>query len=128
MIILYELSWSHYCEKVRLALDYMQLPWRAVSIDAFKKEPLRARPRPTQLPSYTVPAILDEATNTYVMDSTPILSYLAESYPEAPQLFPGSSVQRAEVDAALLALDSQLGILARRFAYTQMILECPALL
>jgi hypothetical protein len=26
MIILYELAWSHYCEKVRLALDYMQLP------------------------------------------------------------------------------------------------------
>lgn len=128
MIILYELSWSHYCEKVRLALDYMQLPWRAVSIDAFKKEPLRARPRPTQLPSYTVPAILDEATNTYVMDSTPILRYLAESYPEAPRLFPGGPAQRAEVDAALLALDSQLGILARRFAYTQMILECPALL
>ena len=44
MIILYELSWSHYCEKVRLALDYMQLPWRAVSIDAFKKEPVLSFP------------------------------------------------------------------------------------
>ncbi len=128
MIILYELSWSHYCEKVRLALDHMQIPWRAVSIDAFAKEPLRGRPRPTQLPSHTVPAILDERTNTYVMDSTPILRYLAQQYPDAPKLFPGDAANRAEVDAMLLALDSQLGILARRFAYTQVILECPALL
>jgi glutathione S-transferase len=104
MILLYELAWSHYCEKVRLALDYMQLPWRAVSIDAFEKQPLRGRPRPTQLPSRTVPAILDEATNAYVMDSTPILRYLAERYPEAPQLFPGDAAQRAAVDAQLLAI------------------------
>jgi glutathione S-transferase len=82
MIILYELSWSHYCEKVRLALDHMHLPWRAESIDAFAKAPLRARSRPAQLPSYTVPAILDDATNAYVMDSTPILRYLAETYPK----------------------------------------------
>ena len=128
MITLYELAWSHYCEKVRLSLDYMQLPWRAVSIDAFKKEPLRAHPRASQLPSYTVPAILDEATNAFVMDSTPILRYLAETYPESPQLFPGDAANRAAVDATLLALDSQLGLLARRFAYTQMILECPAFL
>jgi len=128
MIILYELAWSHYCEKVRLALDYMQLPWRAVSIDAFEKQPLRGRPCPTQLPSRTVPAILDEATNAYVMDSTPILRYLAERYPQAPPLFPGDAAQRAAVDALLLTLDSQLGILARRFAYTQVILECPTLL
>jgi glutathione S-transferase len=128
MITLYELHWSHYCEKVRLALDYMQLPWRAVGIDAFRKEPLRSRPRPTQLPSYTVPAIVDESTGAYVMDSTPILRYLAENYPQAPQLFPGDAAQRAEVDALLLALDSQLGILARRFAYTQVILECPTFL
>jgi glutathione S-transferase len=128
MIILYELSWSHYCEKVRLALDYMQIPWRAVSIDAFAKEPLRSHARPAQLPSYTVPAILDESTNAFVMDSTPILRYLAEQYPHAPQLFPRDPAERAEVDAMLLALDSQLGILARRFAYTQVILECPEFL
>jgi glutathione S-transferase len=128
MIVLYELSWSHYCEKVRLALDHMQLPWRAVSIDAFEKAPLRARPRPAQLPSYTVPAIVDERTNAFVMDSTPILHYLAESYPQAPRLFPSDTSERAEVDALLVTLDSKLGILARRFAYTQVILECPELL
>ncbi len=128
MITLYELTWSHYCEKVRLALDYMQLPWRAVSIDAFRKEPLRALPRPAHLPSYTVPAIADARTQAYVMDSTPILRYLAEQYPDGPKLFPGDAANRAAVDAMLLDLDSRLGILARRFAYTQLILECPAFL
>ena len=75
-----------------------------------------------------MPAITDSRTDAYVMDSTPILRYLAEAYPEAPQLFPGDAAHRAEVDAMLLDLDSRLGILARRFAYTQVILECPTLL
>jgi glutathione S-transferase len=128
MITLYELSWSHYCEKVRLALDYMQLPWRAVSIDAFSKAPLRSLPRPAHMPTFTVPAIRDDRTEAYVMDSTPILRYLAEAYPDAPKLFPGDAANRAAVDAMLLDLDSRLGILARRFGYTQLILECPAFL
>jgi len=128
MITLYELSWSHYCEKVRLALDYMRLPWQAVSIDAFTKAPLRAHPRPAHMPSVTVPAISDARTGAYVMDSTPILRYLADNYPDAPPLFPADAAGRAAVDAMLIELDSRLGILARRFAYTQIILECPAFL
>ena len=128
MITLYELSWSHYCEKVRLALDHMGLPWKAVSIDAFAKAPLRAQPRPAHMPSVTVPAISDAGTGAYVMDSTPILRYLADTYPDAPRLFPADAAGRAAVDAMLIELDSRLGILARRFAYTQVILECPELL
>jgi hypothetical protein len=27
MITLFELHWSHYCEKIRLTVDYMGLPW-----------------------------------------------------------------------------------------------------
>lgn len=27
MITLFELHWSYYCEKFRLTLDYMGLPW-----------------------------------------------------------------------------------------------------
>ncbi len=128
MITLYELHWSHYCEKVRFALNYMGLAWRAVSIDAFRKNELRAHPLPSHLPYYTVPAIHDALTDTFVMDSTPILRYLAEAYPSAPKLFSGDSENRTAVDTKLLEFDSMLGILARRFAYTQVILECPGLL
>jgi glutathione S-transferase len=44
MSTLDELHWSHYCEKVRLALNYMGLAWRAVEIDAFRKDQLRTQP------------------------------------------------------------------------------------
>lgn len=128
MITLYELHWSHYCEKVRLALDYMRLTWRSVAIDAFRKRELQAHPLPGQLPNCTVPAIHDSRTDAFVMDSTPILRYLAHTYPAAPKLFPGDAANRAAIDAALLEFDSRLGLPARRFGYTQVILECPLLL
>jgi glutathione S-transferase len=128
MITLYELHWSHYCEKVRLALRYMRLDWDAVPIDAFRKTELRAHPLPAHLPNPTVPAIHDALTGTFVMDSTPILRYLADKYPDAPQLFPGGAENRAAIDSKLLEFDSSLSLPARRFAYTQVILECPGLL
>lgn len=128
MITLYELHWSHYCEKVRLALGYMGLPWRAVAIDAFRKEECRSHRLAEHLPCYTVPAIHDAATGAFVMDSTPILRYLADAYPGAPQLFPGDGGNRAAIDARLLEFDSRLGLTARRLAHTQVILECPGLL
>ena len=128
MITLYELQWSHYCEKIRLALNYMGLPWRAVSIDAFSKRELRDHPLPGHLPNYTVPAIHDAASGAFIMDSTPILRYLARAYPDAPLLFPGDAATREAIDAKLLEFDSQLSLPARRFGYTQVILECPSLL
>ncbi|GBL44392.1 hypothetical protein SFMTTN_0187 [Sulfuriferula multivorans] len=71
MITLYELHWSHYCEKIRLTLHYMGLEWRMVGIDAFSKRQLREHPLPSYLPSHTVPAIHDARTGRFVMDSTP---------------------------------------------------------
>jgi glutathione S-transferase len=128
MITLYELHWSHYCEKIRLALDYMQLPWQMVGIHAFSKKEMCMHPLPAQLPNYTVPAIWDERTQTFVMDSTPILRYLEQAYPDAPTLFPGGAAHRAAIDAQLLEFDTSLSIPARRFGYSQMIFECPDLL
>lgn len=128
MITLYELHWSHYCEKIRLALNYIGLPWQAVGIDAFGKDPLISQPLPEGLPVHTVPAIHDAATDRFVMDSTPILHYLAAQYPDAPALFPANPLERAEVERLLLEFDSRLGITMRRLGYTQVILECPDLL
>lgn len=126
MITLYELHWSHYCEKVRLALNYMGLPWQAVGISPFSKRELQDQPIPPQLPNRTVPAIRDG--EHFVFDSTPILRHLAARYPEAPALFPGDAAARAEIDALLLDFDTLLGLPARRLGYTQVILECPDLL
>ncbi len=132
MITLYELRWSHYCEKVRLALGYMGLPWRAVSINAFGKKELQAHPRPAHLPNATVPAIWDDSTGQFVMDSTPILRYLAETYPHsspgASALFGHDAATRAAIDAQLVEFDTHLGLPARRVGYSQVIFECPAAL
>ncbi len=125
MITLYELHWSHYCEKIRLALDYMQLPWQMVGIHAFSKKEMRMHPLPAQLPSYTVPAIWDDHTQRFVMDSTPILRYLEQAYPHAPGLFVGDAANRAAIDAQLLEFDTLLSLPARRFGYSQIIFECP---
>jgi glutathione S-transferase len=128
MITLYELHWSHYCEKIRLALDYMQLPWQMVGIHPFSKKEMRMHPLPAHLSSYTVPAILDNSTGAFVMDSTPILRYLANTYPGAPALFPGDAANRAAIDAQLIEFDTMLSLPARRFGYSQLIFERPDVL
>jgi len=128
MITLYELHWSHFCEKIRMALNYMGLPWQMEGIDAFKKIQLRQHPLPPHLTRYTVPAIFDDQANQFVMDSTPILRYLAAQYPQAPQLFPGDQANREAIDAQIIEFDTMIGLPVRRFAYTQMILECPSVL
>lgn len=128
MITLFELHWSHYCEKIRLVLDVSGLPWKTVGIDAFTKREMAGYPIPAHLPNRTVPAILDEATGEFVMDSTPIVRYLARTYPQVAKLFPGDESNRAEIDQRLVEFDSVLGIGARRFGYIQVILECPELL
>ncbi len=128
MITLYELHWSHYCEKIRLAMDYMGLSWCVKGINAFTKTELQSHPRPAHLPNFTVPAIWDDRTNCFVMDSTPVLRYLDRAYPDARKLFPGNADNRAAIDAKLLEFDTMLGLLARRFGYSQVILECPDVL
>ncbi len=126
MITLYQFHWSHYCEKVRLALNFMGLSWQAVDVDPFNKTALHQFPLPDQLPAYTVPAIKDSNSEQFTMDSTPVLRYLAKAYPDAPKLFPGDSANQVAVDARLIEFDSKIGIPARRLAYTQLILENPA--
>jgi glutathione S-transferase len=128
MITLYELHWSHYCEKIRLALAWTGLPWRMVDINAFTKTELKPFPLPDYLPNHVVPAIHDDRNGHFVMDSTPVMRYLVETYPQAQKLYPGDPANRVAIDAQMLEFDSQLGIAARRFAYSQVIFECPALL
>lgn len=80
MIELYQFEASHYCEKVRLVLDYKQLPYKTVEVT----------PGVGQVDLYRlsgqrqVPVIKDGAQ--VVADSTAIALYLDETYPELPVL------------------------------------------
>jgi glutathione S-transferase len=122
MITLYELHSSHYCEKIRWALDYKKLPWKKVDINAFTKKEMLAYPCP-QL----VPLIYDDKKNIALSDSTPILRYLDEHY-HIPAIFPEVSAEKNAVYQFMIELDSCLGVPARRLAYAQIILENPRIL
>ncbi|MGC1547754.1 MAG: glutathione S-transferase family protein [Rhodanobacter sp.] len=122
MIDLYKLHWSHYVEKVRWALDFKRLPWRGIDIVAFTKKEMQ-RFNCAQ----TVPLILDTATGVAISDSSPIIRYLDETYPEHA-LLPADPAEREAVWQWMLRLDSTLGLHARRLGYTQVIMECPKIL
>jgi glutathione S-transferase len=119
MIELYKLNWSHYVEKVRWAMDFKQLPWRGIEVVAFiKKELQRFDCAPT------FPLIHDTDTGVATSDSSPIIRYLDETYPQRP-LLPADPVLREEAWQWMLRLDSTLGLHGRRLGYTQVIMECP---
>jgi glutathione S-transferase len=122
VIDLYKLHWSHYVEKVRWALDFKRLPWRGIDIVAFTKKEMR-RFNCAQ----TVPLIHDTATGVAISDSSPIIRYLDETYPEHA-LLPDDLTEREAVWQWMLQLDSTLGLHARRLGYTQVIMECPNIL
>ncbi|AIF46882.1 glutathione S-transferase family protein [Dyella japonica] len=122
MIELYQLRWSHYVEKVRWALDYKGLPWKAIDVVAYKKEEMRRFSC-----AQTVPLIHDTDTGTAISDSSPIIRYLDETYPERP-LLSEDPAEREEAWQWMLRLDSTLGLFARRLGYTQLIMECPQVL
>ncbi len=122
MIELYKLQWSHYVEKVRWALDFKQLEWRGIDIVAFTKKEMQCFPC-----AQTVPLIHDTDTGVAISDSSPIIRYLDETYPEHA-LFPADPDEREQVWQWMLRLDSTLGLHARRLGYTQLIMECPNVL
>lgn len=122
MLTLFELRWSHYCEKVRLALYFLGKDFRSVGIHAFSKHELRDWVRPAHLPTFTVPALQDGPHA--IMDSTPIMLWLSEWHDPDQRLFPGDQAMRDSITARLLEFDTVLAIPARRFGYSQLILEC----
>lgn len=131
VITLYQLHWSHFVEKVRWALDYKRLEWTAVDVDPFTKREMRhlkcALPLESGGKAYVVPAISDAATGAVSADSTRIIDYLERTYP-TPALYPEDVHDRAEMARWMLWLDSTVGLLSRRLAYTQIALEHPGYL
>jgi glutathione S-transferase len=126
MIILYQLHWSHYVEKVRWALDFKDVEWQAVEVDPFTKKEMRHLRCRTSLEAgrkeYTVPTVHDPATGAILSESSSIIEYLEQTYP-APTLHLTDEVKRW-----MLWFDSTVGLAGRRLAYTQIALEDPSIL
>lgn len=123
MIELYKLDWSHYVEKIILALEFKQIPWRGIDVNAFSKKEMRHLPA-----RQFVPLIHDTGRSVALSDSSPILKYLDEVYPQEPRLFPKGAQEGEEIYSLLIAMDSYLGIPARRLAYANMLIEKPTLM
>lgn len=119
MIELCKLHWSHYVEKVRWALDFKRLPWRGVEVVAFAKKELQRFEC-----AQTFPLAHDTDTGVAISDSSPIIRYLDETYPQRP-LLAADQALREQAWQWMLQLDSTLGLHGRRLAYTQVIMECP---
>ncbi|CAF3685150.1 unnamed protein product [Rotaria sp. Silwood1] len=126
----YQIPWSHYCDKVRWALDLKEIPYELINYNLFGKTTgLERAPKtmPKLMPMLEDPNNKDD--NQFQYDSTPILVYLDTQYPRSSvSLFPSSSEQREQMIDTCLRLDSSLGLYVRRIAYVQILKESPHIL
>ncbi|NJR65404.1 MAG: glutathione S-transferase family protein [Leptolyngbyaceae cyanobacterium CRU_2_3] len=107
MIELYQFELSHYCEKIRLILDYKGIPYRKIEVT----------PGIGQLDLYRmsgqrqVPVIRDGAE--VIADSTAIALYLDQKYPDRP-IIPTDPKQRALCLLMEEWADESIGVNSRK--------------
>lgn len=89
-------------------MNYKGIPYRTEWVEYPDIEPLSKRlgidptgKKPDGSPYYTLPAIHDPSTNTYLADSFTIAEYLEKTYPDTPSIFPHgtASLQHAFIFA-----------------------------
>jgi glutathione S-transferase len=90
MIRLYRFHYSTNVERVTLALAYKQLEVESVWVDPDDRTPV------TDLSGQPLVPVIDDGGHA-VSDSTAILRYLEERYPDPP-LYPRAATRRAELD------------------------------
>jgi len=87
--VLYQLVLSPYCTKVRWGLEWKRLAYDAVEIDPFTRKEPRSASGQGKVP------VLEDG-GTVIADSTRILAYLEEAYPDR-SLIPRQPAARASV-------------------------------
>lgn len=108
---LYQFAISHYCEKVRWALDYKDINYQAINLlpgqhmNTVKKLGADAS---------SVPVLVHDGH--CVQGSASILDYLDETFPERP-LTPSDAVAREQALDWERRMDGELGPAVRCFAY-----------
>jgi len=118
-IVLYDIFWSHFCEKARFCLDFKRLPYTIVRVNPFtRREVIDLGERGD------VPVLRDGSK--VIAGSAEIAAHLDAIRPD-PALVPRQAPARETVLALQTKCDEWLGPDARRVAY-QVALENPALL
>jgi len=118
-LVLYDIFWSHFCEKARFCLEFKGLPHTIVAVNPFtRREVIDLGLRGD------VPVLKDGAR--VIAGSGAIASHLEETHPDPP-LLPRETRARESVLALQTKCDEWLGPDARRVAY-EVALENPTLL
>lgn len=110
MLTLYQFKFSHYCEKIRWALDYKGLPYTKRNL----LPGLHFKVAQKLAPKSCLPIIVDG--RTVVQDSTAIITFLDQVSPDHP-LTPGDSQQAKEALEWEEYFDEEIGIPLRLWGY-----------
>lgn len=117
--LLYDIFWSHFCEKARWCLDHKGLKYEVVRVNPFTRREVRDLGKPGDVP------VLEDG-DAIIEGSDRIAAYLETTYPDPP-LLPADPARRAEALEIERRCDDLLGPDARRVGY-QVALQNPALL
>lgn len=109
---LYEFAISHYCEKIRWALDYKGLNYETVSL--LPGQHIKTIRKLTGRKVTSVPVLVHDGH--VVQDSPAILDYLDETFPDNP-LTPEDPELKAQALAWEQRLDNEAGPAVRCYAY-----------
>lgn len=110
MIKLYQFPISHYCEKIRWALDYKGLDYKTINL----LPGLHIKTTKRMAKYSSVPVLSDE--EAVIQNSHEIITYLDETYPQK-SLTPSDEPIRLEALKWEKYLDAELGIHVRVCCY-----------
>jgi glutathione S-transferase len=110
VITLYQFPFSHYCEKIRWALDYKGLPYRQKNL----LPGLHMMVAPKLAPKSCLPIIVDD--RTAVQDSTAIIDFLDQKFPACP-LTPRDTGQAKDALEWEEYIDEDIGAALRLWFY-----------
>lgn len=109
--VLYQFPVSHYCEKVRWALDHKKVDYEARNLlPLFHMPVIFRRTRQNKVPVLKL-------DGRYIADSATIIQTLEERFPSAPALFPKDEAEREEALEWAAFADREIGPHMRRTAY-----------
>ncbi|MBC7943773.1 MAG: glutathione S-transferase family protein [Burkholderiales bacterium] len=110
MIKLYQFAFSHYCEKVRWALDFKGIPYTAINL----LPGLHLKPISKLAPKTCMPVLVDG--KTAVQDSAAIITYLDRTHPD-PLLTPRDPRKAKEALDWEKYFDEEIGVTLRLWLY-----------
>lgn len=114
-LVLHQFAISHFCEKVRWALDFKGFDWRAdAHVPGLHARPARRLTGQSSLP------VLELAPGRAIADSSAILDALETLRPE-PALTPAEPVPAAAARRWEARLDEHLGVAVRRVCYATLL-------